>query len=169
MNENDIPQERPSKSEQKRESHALKDMGERLTKMPAEQLARMPLPDTLRDAVEEGRRIRQPGARKRQLQYIGKLMRTLDTEPIRNALAELDLSNARSTAHHHLAEQWRERLLEEGDAALSELVGKYPEADRQHLRQLMRKAANERRANKPPQAARTLFRYLRELLASAGG
>lgn len=166
MNEDDISHERPSKSALKRESHALKDMGERLTQLRAEQLARMPLPENVREAVEEARRIRQPGARKRQLQYLGKLMRTLDPEPIREALAELDMSSARSAARHHLAEQWRERLIEEGDAALSDLLAKYPDADRQQLRQLARNAAKEHRENRPPQSARALFRYLRELLAS---
>lgn len=165
MNQDDNSRERPSKSELKRESHALRDLGERLTQLPAEQLSRMPLPDALREAVQEGRRIRQPGARKRQLQYIGKLMRTLDPEPIREALAELDLSSARSTARHHQAEQWRERLLEDGDAALSELVAKFPQADRQQLRQLTRNAIKEHRQNRPPQSARALFQYLRELVA----
>jgi ribosome-associated protein len=165
MNQDDTSSERPSKSELKRESHALKDMGERLTQLSPDQLARMPLPENLREAVDEGRRIRQPGAKKRQLQYIGKLMRTLDAEPIREALAELDLKSARSAARHHQAERWRERLLEDGDAALSELVAEYPQADRQQLRQLARNAIKEQRQNRPPQSARALFRYLRELLS----
>lgn len=161
--DNDHP-EHPSKSEQRRESLALKDLGERLTRLPHEQLDRMPLSDALRDAVEEGRRIRQPGARKRQLQYIGKLLRGMDPEPIREALAALDLNNARSTARHHQAEQWRERLIADGDTALSDLLARYPEADRQRLRQLTRNAVKEYRQNRPPQSARALFRYLRELL-----
>ena len=156
--------ERPSRSEQKRQSHALRALGERLTELSAEQLEQMPLPDPLRDAVQEARRIRQPGARKRQLQYIGKLMRSADPQPIQNALAELDLKDARATARHHEVERWRERLLTDGDAALSELLDDHPQADRQHLRQLVRNAVSERRQNRPPQAARNLFRYLRELL-----
>lgn len=165
MNEDDISQERPSKSERKRESHALREMGERLTQLRKEQLARIPLSEPLREAVEEARHIRQPGARKRQLQFIGKLMRTVDAEPIREALEEMDLNSARGVARLHQAERWRERLLEEGDAALSALLEEHPGADRQQLRQLTRNAVREQRENRPPQSARALFRYLRELLA----
>ena len=164
MKEDDIPQERPSKSERKRESDALQSLGERLLQLPADQLGQMPLPEELREALEQARRIRQPGARKRQLQYIGKLMRQVDAAPIRDALAGFDLSSARTAAHHHRIEHWRERLIEQGDGALSDLLAEYPQADRQHIRQLTRNAGKERRQNRPPQAARALFRYLRELL-----
>lgn len=153
-----------SKSQLKRESHALQDLGEELVGLPASRLAKIPMPEELADAVELARRITARGGRKRQLQYIGKVMRKIDVEPIEQAMAALHNDAARETARLHKLEQWRDRLLEEGDHALSELLDDYPQADRQHLRQLLRNAQREKQQNKPPKSARELFRYLRELM-----
>lgn len=154
-----------SKSQLKRESHALKAMGETLVALPASKLAKIPLPENLADAVAEAQRIKAYGGRKRQLQYIGKLMRSIDPQPIEQALDELSNESARHNARFHRLEQWRDRLVAEGDAALGELLKEFPHADRQHLRQLMRNAQAEQAKGQGPKSAREIFRYLRELSA----
>lgn len=154
----------PSRSEQKRQAEAAQRLGERLIALPQAQLDAMPLPDTLRDAVLLARRIKAHGGLKRQRQYIGKLMRGLDTTEIEAAFARLDNQAAQANALLHQAEYWRDRLLADGDAALAPLLETHPAADRQHLRQLMRNAWREAERGKPPAAARQLFREIRALL-----
>jgi ribosome-associated protein len=153
-----------SKSQVKREMHALRDLGEELLELPLEQFAKLELMDEIRDAINEARKIRQHGARKRQLQYIGKLMRDVDAEAIRQQLETLQGQSRQAVQALHRIEGWRDRLLNEGDTALAELLDQYPQGDRQMLRQLLRNAQKEQAANKPPKAARSLFRYLRELI-----
>jgi ribosome-associated protein len=154
-----------SKSQMKREMLALQALGEELVKLPNDQFNKMELPDDLRNAILEARRIHQRGAHKRQLQYIGRLMRDIDAEPIQEQLDTLRGHSQRAAQELHHLERWRDRLLHEGDAALEELLQQYPDADRQNLRQLQRNAHKEALANKPPRAARAMFRYLRELFA----
>jgi ribosome-associated protein len=153
-----------SKSQLKRESHELQALGEELVELPAAKLAKIPLPEELADAIALAQRIKQRGGRKRQLQYIGKLMRKIDAEPIQQAMDALKLDATRETVQLHKLEQWRDRLVAEGDAALAELLDAYPNAERQHLRQLVRNAQRESKQNKPPKSAREIFRYLRELM-----
>jgi ribosome-associated protein len=155
--------ERPSKSQLKREAEALQQLGEELVELPPARLEKFPLPEHLHKAIRECQQIRQRGGRKRQLQYIGRLMRELDAEPIREAMARLHNRHAEDNAHFHRLEKWRDRLLSEGDAAVEELLQEQPEADRQQLRQLIRNSQREQAAGKPPRSARALFRYLREL------
>jgi len=152
-----------SKSQLKRESHALTDLGKELVELPQSKLDTIPLDDQLKEAVALARRITERGGRKRQLQYLGKLLRNSDAEPIIAAMETLRTAHLQENARLHRLEQWRDRLLEEGDSALGELLDQHPTVDRQHLRQLLRNAQNERKQNKPPKAARELFRYLREL------
>lgn len=152
-----------SKSQLKRESHALQSMGEELVKLPAAKLAKIPMPDELAEAVALARKIKARGGLKRQLQYIGKVMRNIDAEPIEQALANLKDAAGKEAAKFHRLEQWRDRLVEEGDTALGELLDAFPEADRQHLRQLIRNAQREAAKHKPPKSAREIFRYLRGL------
>jgi len=152
-----------SKSQLKRESHALQAMGEELVELPAAKLAKIPMPDELAEAVSLARKIKARGGRKRQLQYIGKVMRSIDAEPIAQALDELKNAAGKEAAKFHRLEQWRDRLVAEGDAALGELLDEFPGADRQHLRQLVRNAQREVASNKAPKAAREIFRYLRDL------
>ncbi len=159
--------ELPSKSQLKRESHALQAAGHQLVELPVSKLKLVPMPDALREAVELGRKINKHGGRKRQLKYIGKLLRSMDAGPILEALETLDARAAAATARHHLAERWRERLLDEGDAAVGEFVEAYPQTDRQHLRQLMRNARAERKAEKPPRSSRELFRMVRDTIEEA--
>lgn len=154
-----------SKTRRKKEMHALQSLGEQLVELPAERLAGLDLPERLRDAIEEARRVPTFGGRRRQMQYIGRLMREVDPEPIRERLDALRGASARETALHHAAEQWRERLLE-GDAALTEFVSDHPGADLQALRALIRNARREREQQRPPRASRELFRTVRVLLAA---
>lgn len=160
--EDDIP-EAPSRSQLKRDMEALQRLGEELVALPENQLAAMPLPEKLRDAVEFARRITSHGALKRQRQYIGKLMRDVDPAPIRARLDELRNADRLTKARFQQTERWRDRLIAEGDAALAEFLNQCPDADRQQLRQLMRAAAEEARSNQPPRHARALFRYIQSL------
>lgn len=147
---------------------ALQALGERLVALPQARLDRVELPATLRDAVLEARRISARGGRKRQLQYIGRLMREVDATPIEEALARMDGSDQASVALLHQAEQWRERLLADGDDALAEFLDRHPDVDRQHLRQLQRNARVERDGGRPPHHQRALFRLLSETLRAEG-
>jgi ribosome-associated protein len=154
--------EKPSKSQKKREMSALQALGAELVGLGRDQLARMELPEDLRDAVRDAQRFTQHEARRRQLQYIGRLMRDLDPEPIRSALDEIKGVSAAATARLHALERLRTRLMED-ESALGEIAGSYPGADLQHLRQLRRNALKEQEQAKPPRAYRELFRVLREL------
>ena len=158
--------ERPSKGHFKRESRALLEAGYQLVELSDAKLKLVPMPDSLKDAVQLGRKINKHGGRKRQIKYIAKLLRSMDAGPILEALATLDSRAAAATARHHLAERWRERILDEGDAAVGEFIEGYPHVDHQHLRQLMRNARAERKAEKPPRYSRELFRLVRDTLES---
>lgn len=163
----DDSHEAPSKSARKREAHAQQALGEKLLAIPEAEWPALAVPAELAEALRAALRIHARGGRRRQLQYIGKLMRRIDSEAIATALARRAERQAEQTRDFHRLEQWRDRLLDEGDAALAELLDAFPAADRQHLRQLVRNAQREQAAQKPPRAARLLFRYLREL-AEAG-
>ena len=152
-----------SKSQLKREMEAVQAIGERLITLKPEQLQQLDLPDTLHDAVELAKRITSHGALRRQKQYIGKLMRNIEIEPIEAKFAEWERGNRAQTAKLHQLERWRERLLAD-DKALGELIEVYPQADVQHLRTLMRNAKKEQTASKPPKSSRELFKVLRDLM-----
>ena len=160
--EDDLP-EGPSKSQLKREALELHDLGAELVELPPHQLATLGLPEKLVDAIELARRISSHGAKKRQRQYIGGLLRDLDTAPLRALLEQLKGADRASKARFQENERWRERLIKEGDGALAEFLTRHPNADRQHLRRLVREAAQEAAAGKPPRHARELFRYLQSL------
>jgi ribosome-associated protein len=155
--------ERPSKSQRKREMHQLQALGERLVELNQEQIAGIPLGTELLQALEEMRRIKGREGRRRQLQYIGKLMRHEDGDAIAAALERLRAGGIEQTRRLHQLERWRDRLIEQGDGALGELIATHPGADRQQIRQLVRSARREQELNKPPAASRKLFRYLRSL------
>ncbi len=159
----DEDQEFISKTQLKREAEALQKLGTELVEMPPQQRARIPLPEELIEAIELARRIHSRGGRRRQLQYIGKLMRRIDAAPIRDALEAMHLERRQSARRFHQLEQWRERLIEEGDSALAEVLSAFPNADRQHLRQLVRNGIKEKNTGRPAGAGRALFRYLKEL------
>ena len=168
----DLPQDdesgRPSKSERKRTAHAAQDLGEALIRLRDAELEALALPERLTDAIREARRITSRAAGARQRQYIGKLMRDIDPEPIRAALAAQSERDAIETQLFKRAEHWRERLLAEGESALDELARLRPGLDRaQWSRQAaaahQERAAGQRSGSVGP-AGRALFRALRTLL-----
>jgi ribosome-associated protein len=161
--EEDSAQEEKSKSQLKREARAIRDLGEELTHLAKNQLDELKLPDQLREAVDVARKITRHGGRKRQLQYIGKLMRNMDVEFIHDYLDGLKQIHQNANKQFHELEQLRDLLIEEGDPAINKTISRFPNADRQHLRQLVRQATIERKKETEPRAARNLFRYLREL------
>jgi ribosome-associated protein len=154
----------PSKTKIKKQMHELRDLGKELTELGKDQLAQLDIPENLRDAIREMKNINKFGAQRRQIQYIGKLMREVDPAPI---LAKLDAWKGKSqqhTGYMHQLERWRDRLME-SDAALTELLAAYPEADAQHLRTLIRNAHKEKEGNKPPRNYREIFQVLREIIS----
>jgi ribosome-associated protein len=152
----------PSKSELKRASKALQDLGAELVELGKERLAKVPIDEDLRDAVKDYQRFTAHEARRRQLQYIGKLMRNVDPEPIRAALDAFKGVSAVETAKMHRLENLRTQLLED-EKVLHTIAETYPGADLQQLRVLRRNALKEKEQNKPPRAYRELFRVLREI------
>jgi len=161
-NENEILLEK-SKTQKKRDASALQELGIKLTQLSDEQLQSMPLPNTLLDAITTTRKIHHHGGLKRQLQYIGKLMRDLDPEPIKQALNKLQHKRNHDTAKLHQVESWRDQLIQESPTIMSELLESFSEMDRQYVRQLVRNAQHEKNQQKPPKSARKLFKYLQEL------
>ncbi len=154
-----------SKSQRKRESLELQTLGAELTKLSDVQLANMELPVKLFEAIIQAKSIKQHGALKRQLKYIGGVLRAIDTDPIREVLARFAMQSAHAVREHHRIERWRDRLIAQGDVALSELLTEAPHTDRQKLRQLFRNAQSEQRDQmKSVKASRALYRYLRECL-----
>jgi ribosome-associated protein len=151
----------PSKTQLKKEMHALQSLGERLVELNAERLATIDLPEQLRDAVLEAQRIRSREGRRRQLQYVGRLMREIDPAPIRALLAVWDGQSDEATAAHHRIERWRVRLLDDDDA-LTEFAREHPQADLQRLRACVREARKERLAGREPRHFRDLFRLIRD-------
>lgn len=159
----------PSRTQQRIEALEIRNLAEKLVALPAAQLARLPIPDELMPHIVETQRITSHIAHKRQLQFLAKQMRREEDEvleAIRDAMDEGGEAARRETALLHQAEQWRDRLLADGDDALAALLEEFPAADRQKLRQLVRNAVDEKTKNKPPRAFRDLFREVRELLSS---
>lgn len=151
----------PSKTRRKQEMHALQALGGALLDLPPSQLDALGIPEELAEAVREATRIRSHEAKRRHLQYIGRLMRKLDPEPIRAALAEIEGRSAAARARHRRIERWRERLLDD-DRALTEFAREHAGADLQALRALIRNARREIAWSRTPHAQRALFRFLRE-------
>jgi ribosome-associated protein len=155
--------EEKSKTQVKRELHALVDLGERLTTLKPDLLNRLPLTDGLRRALADAPKHTANIARKRHILFIGKLMRDQDIDAILTLIDQLDASTRQYNERFHGLERWRDRLLGGDDAVLDSFVGDYPETDRQHLRQLIRQAQHEVAQSKPPAASRKIFKYIREL------
>jgi ribosome-associated protein len=156
----------PSRSQQRRDALAILKLAESLATLSDAQLARVPLADDLLEEVRRTRAMTQQIARKRQTQFLAKHMRRLEDDEIAAIRLVLDSDrhqSNRETAALHQLEAWRDRLVAEGDVALSELLELHPDADRQHLRTLIRQAKLEAEKQKPPRASRELFRILREL------
>ena len=159
----------PSRSAQRRAALDVLELGEQLVAMTNAQLARLPIPEELLPHIHDTQRIPSHIAHKRQLAFLAKQMRKLDDDAldaIRDAMSKDGEAARRETAAMHRVEALRDSLLgDEGDAAMTALLAAHPDADRQHLRQLVRNAHDERKRNKPPRAYRELFRELRDLTA----
>lgn len=155
--------EQPSKTQRKKAMHALQVLGERLVALDDARLMELELPEKLITVLQEARKITKHGARRRQMQLIGKLMRDVDPTPIQQKLAIWQHAGGRQTVWLHQLEHWRDRLIEDA-SAVTELVAAYPQTDVRQLRTLLRNAEKEKQADKPPKSARALFRLLREII-----
>jgi len=164
MQDEDFPDSnaRPSKTKKKEAMHELQDLGAELVELSVGQLKRINLPENIYEAVRECQKITAHGAHRRQLQYLGKLMRSADDELIRAGLALIRGESAAEAARLHRLERMRVRLLED-ETTLADIAAIWPGADLQHLRQLRRNALKEQEAGKPPKNFRAIFQVLQEL------
>lgn len=166
-NYNDDWQEEPIKSRTalKKEMEALQQLGAQIVDLSDKYLSRIPLEGKLEEAIQEARGMKHREGRRRQLQYIGKLMRDAENiEEIQAAFNRVMNIGLEQTKIVHQTEQWRDRLLSGNNAELQAFVDEFPAADVQHLRQLIRNAQREQSQQKPPASARKLFRCIRELI-----
>jgi len=150
-----------SKTRRKHESRARQALGTRLVGLSGDQLNRMDLPEILREAVAKAQVMKSREARRRQLQYIGAVMRRVDAVPIENALDQIDRRRDAVAAVFQSLERWRNALIEGGDGVTAQAASAFPDADIRELERLVRGAREERSRTAPPRAARELFRYLR--------
>jgi ribosome-associated protein len=154
-------EEGKSKSQVKREMHDLQKMGEELVALSAASRAKLPLDDELRDALQLADKLsNKREALRRHIQFIGRLMRSRDLEPIEQALALLRNTNQAATRQFHKVEQWRDKLLADNDT-ITEFIAAYPDVDVQQLRQLIRNAKKEQEKQQPPKAFRELFQLIK--------
>jgi ribosome-associated protein len=151
-----------SKTEMKRDMSDIQKLGEELVALTPNALAKIPLEEELMDSIKDAQRFKNE-ARRRQLQYIGKVMKHIDLDPIQAALDKLRNKHSQNTVALKKLEQKRDRLIENGDSMLNAIMVDHPDADRQHLRQLMRQANKEKANNKPAKAHREIFQYLKQL------
>lgn len=168
-----IDTDKPSKTRLKKDMHELQSIGVRLVELTAPQLAAIELPAALRDAVDQARRITAHEGKRRQLQYIGRLMREIDAAPIREQLARWDGQSREASRELHEIERWRERLLAD-DAALTELASARPGLDVQALRTAIREARREAKLDastdqRPRKHYREVFRLVRDALEARSG
>ncbi|MBD1574496.1 ribosome-associated protein [Vibrio sp. S17_S38] len=155
-----------SKTEMKEDMSALQALGEELVGLKSSSLDKFPISDDLRQAIDNAQRFKNE-AKRRQLQYIGKLMRQIDPAPIQAELDRLRNKHSQATAELHKLEQTRDRIVTDVDSAIENVMDLYPDADRQRLRQLARQAQKEKASNKPPKASREIFQILKELKEAA--
>ena len=158
-------EQRLSKSARKREAATLQELGVQLSALPDQEIKALGLPDSLFTALRDLRRLPSHGAQVRQRQYIGKLMRTIDPEPVLAKLAERKQRHDSEIRHFQQIERWRDRLLSEPTAGVEELEQAYPQIDRAALLKLLDKAERERVEQRSPVGARELFAFLRQLLS----
>ncbi len=155
--------ERLNKSQQKREIQALLDLGKKLAQFDAGTLAKFDLPPELQQALLDVQSMKL-GAEKRQFKRICKLLRQINTESLQQTFEELEEKKAEQDKSFHRCERWRDRLLEEGQTAITDFMDKFPQADAGQLRQLVRNAKKEIEHDKPRKSSRALFRLLRECI-----
>ena len=142
---------------------ALQKLAERLTQEGPQVIARMPISDEMLAALEETKRIKSHNALRRHYRRLGKLMRHEEVEAIQQVIDEIDNRHNAGVAKFHLLERWRDRLIEGDSEDFGAYLSEFPDADRQHLRQLIQTAQREREKQQPPAAYRKLFKYLREV------
>lgn len=152
-----------SKSQRKRDAHALLESARKIVTLPPQQLQKLQLTPGLADAIYTARKMRNANALKRQIKYIGKLMRETNAERIHEQLAIVDATSERNKHRHHRLERYAERLIAGERDCLDEIIAEYPALDRQRLRQLIRAAQREQSQQAPLKSRRLLFRFLREL------
>ncbi|MDP6968502.1 MAG: ribosome biogenesis factor YjgA [Gammaproteobacteria bacterium] len=157
------PEQELSRTQIKKAMEELQKLGGRLVELKASELKKIPMSETLAAAIEESHRINQNEAKRRHLQYIGKVMRDEDADAISQALAIMDSSTDQHRQAFHQLERWRDGLLHNDQQTMQDIVSQCPQLDRQQLNNLVRLAQKESRQGKPPTAARKLFKYLREL------
>ncbi len=156
--------EKPSKTQLKRDMQALQSLGERLISLTEHQLEKIPLPEALAEAVYEARGMNKRGALHRQKQFIGKVMRQIDSEPIVQAIEQLDAVKREQVSIFKQAEDWRDRILAGSTDAIETFVKAHPQADRQQLRSWQRQYDRDRNAGKTPRSPKLLFKYVHNLL-----
>jgi ribosome-associated protein len=159
--------EEKSKSQIKREMQALQKVGERLVELSSDQVRKIEIPEELREAVLFAQTMKKREARRRQIQYIGSLMRHVDTEPILKILETVSHDRTSKVQTFHQIETWRNRLIDGDDNLAEEILYRFPHADRRHFSQLIRNARKETEGNKSSKFPRALFRYLKELSENA--
>jgi ribosome-associated protein len=153
--------DRPSKSQMKRDVEALQELGREVSELPRDRILELDLPEKLRDALFDYQKITAHEGKRRQYQYIGKLMRGIDPEPLREAIDRFKGASKVEVNDMHLAERWRERLLAE-EEALAEFGTAYPDTGMQELRTAIRNARKEKAAGKPPRDFRKVYQIVRE-------
>jgi len=164
---NETKHDKPSKSQLKRDAEKLQDFGSHLVKLPISVLNKFPIPDDLFDAIKLAQSIRQNSALKRQLHYIGKIIRHHDNEIIEKIQDSYDkhyIKQYHNTTQFHLYENWRDKFINNDKSVFDHFIAEYPDLDRQRLHQLQRQAIKERQLQKTPKYARLLFNYLKEII-----
>lgn len=158
---------RPNKTQIKKDIAETARIAEQLTHLTTVQLEQMKMPEKIEQAIEAAKKMpATKSARKRQLKFITAQLRNIDLDAITESLDRINSQSAHGIREHHQAEKWRDRLIaDEGNEVLTELLNQFPDADRQHLRQLQRNAEKEDKAEKPPKSARILYKYLKELVS----
>ena len=155
---------RPNKTQIKKDMAALFALGEEISELSVAQVNSLDLPENIHKAILEVSKMPHKGARKRLLKFITGQLHKIDVDPILEKLARIKNKSAHGVREHHIVERWRDRLVKGGNEALTAFLNEQPDADRQHLRQLLRNIQKEAEANKPPKSSRLLYRYLKTLL-----
>jgi ribosome-associated protein len=155
--------EEKSRTRLKEDMKSLQLLGETIVKLPVDRINKIDMPDVLREAVLLARTLTKHEARRRQMQYIGTLMRKIDAEPIRRFVGDINRGSKNESRKFHKLEKLRDDLINGKEGAMEQVLEIYPGVDRQHLRQLVRNVVKEKEKEQPPKASRALFRYLKEL------
>lgn len=155
--------EEKSRTRLKEEMQDLQRLGESIVKLPLDRINKIEMPEELRDAILLARTLKKHGAMRRQMQYVGTLMRNVDTEPIRCFIDNIKIGSKDESRTFNKLEKWRDDLVNGKDGVMDCVLNELPGVDRQHIRQLVRNAVKEKEKEQPPKASRALFRYLKEL------